>query len=359
MLRTSTAIALIAALGVSPALAATWTFEQLDADSNLEVTDTEFEALSAGAITSWDSDGDGLLSAAEFEMHHPELGVDVADPIAEWDTTSDGMLDATEFGDGLYDFFDADDNDVLESHEFEGMEIAGVEQAGGIAGTVAVEEIIELPEWSYDPLYSDGVSAERLIGHDVLGPAGDDIGQVENILISPDGRAVAIIAELGGLWEIGDTHVSIPWDAVEITPEGAIVPVTEDTADDYSIFQDDYLMLRDAATQIQEVGGDGWGEIITGPRVWRATELIGDYARLQDGGQFAEYGMVDDIIIRDGQVAAAVVTPDLVGGYYAYPYYAREWDAGSPYYDLPYDRAEVDALGPFDYEQVEPLEPVE
>ena len=97
---------------------------------------------------------------------------------------------------------------------------------------------------------------------------------------------------------------------------------------------------------------------MTGPRAWRATDAIGDFARLKDGDGYANYGYVDDLIIRGGEIAAVVVSPDVgVGaaapGVYAYPYYGYDygWDPGLNTYDLPYDREEVGALEPFDYER--------
>ena len=45
------------------------------------------------------------------------------------------------------------------------------------------------------------------------------------------------------------------------------------------------------------------------------------------------------------------------GGYRAYPYYGYGagygWDAGSPYYDMPYGEQEVSELDEFEYERFE------
>ena len=52
-----------------------------------------------------------------------------------------------------------------------------------------------------------------------------------------------------------------------------------------------------------------------------------------------------------------VVSPDVAwggGGYYAYPYYGYDhgWNPGREFYDLPYERTEVEALEPLDREQI-------
>jgi sporulation protein YlmC with PRC-barrel domain len=234
---------------------------------------------------------------------------------------------------------------------------------GGAAGAqqqapeaLSDAEVIALSEWRYDDLYSGGISADDFIDEMVVyDPTGEEIGIVEDILIGPDGRVIAIVAEVGGLWDIGDTHVSVPYDQVEMAADqsGIVVPVTEGTVDDYGNW-------GDAATLTGVENVDS--EIAAGiddvplPRAWRVSELIGDTARLSGGVGTAPYGYVNDIILRDGQVAAVVVQPDRAfgTGYRAYPYYGygTGWDAGAPYYDMPYTREDVGEMEEFEYDRL-------
>ena len=136
-----------------------------------------------------------------------------------------------------------------------------------------------------------------------------------------------------------------------------VIPLTQETIEDYSLFADPALGAQEASATIQEVEGDNAGVAVTGPRAWRAAELIGDYARLKDGDGWANYGYVDDLIVRDGQIAAVVVSPDVrwrSPGLYAYPYYGYGygWHPGLGYYDLPYDRQETSSVKPFDEEKM-------
>ena len=220
-----------------------------------------------------------------------------------------------------------------------------------LAGT----EVLPLSQWSYDDLYAGGISAEEFIDEkDVHDPTGEEIGDVEDILIGPDGRVLAIVAEVGGLWDIGDTHVSVPIAQVRVDGDRVTVPITEDQVDDFDLWGDDDVYAAQ--------GGDVGGEVVVGiddltlPRVWRATEIIGDTARLSEPEGFANYGYVNDLILRDGQVAAVVVDPTGTygTGYRAYPYtgYGRGWTAGTPYYDMPYRADEVGEMEQFDYERI-------
>lgn len=121
--------------------------------------------------------------------------------------------------------------------------------------------------------------------------------------------------------------MNVPWDKFKVAADGdsVTIPLTQETIEDYSRFADPALGATEAATEVQEVESDNAGVALTGQRAWRAAELIGDYARLKDGDSWANYGYVDDLIVRDGQIEAVVVSPDArwraPGPYYAYPYY--------------------------------------
>ena len=213
---------------------------------------------------------------------------------------------------------------------------------------------IDLGQWEYEELYRSGWRAGQLIGANVIGQSGEEIGNVENIMIGPDGKVLSIIAEIGGFLDIGDTHVNVPWNEVRFTSgtESVKVPLTEENLDQYSLFGDEEQLGRGAASRIHRLDDPA-----TGPRVWRATELTGDYVRLQGG---EAYGYVDDLIFnRDGTLRAVSVTRDVgygEAGPYAYPYYGYGYgafDPGLDYYGLPYAEGEVAEVEPFEYEEMD------
>jgi sporulation protein YlmC with PRC-barrel domain len=207
-----------------------------------------------------------------------------------------------------------------------------------------------LDQWNYDELYQQGSwTAEQLFDADVIGPNGDEIGEVENIIVGKDGMIEAVIAEVGGFWDIGDTHVRVPWSEVDARFEDGEakvhVPVTEDRVKDYDVF-----------------GGDGAIKVVDDddpatPRGWRATELIDDYVTLKNDER---YGWVEDLVFdRQGKLRAVVVdaTAGAAGGPYAYPYYGYGYGfrPGSPYYRMPYEQDEMSKLESFDYDRLEAM----
>lgn len=364
----STAMVLILA-AAGPAFAqTTWSFSDIDRDGNLELSAAEFEAFGRDLFVSWDADADKVIGDDEFyggvydawDVDDDDVLTDVefATGLGEtelYDTwAAGGELGEEEFVTGLYDVYDTDDDLVVTQAEYD--EVGEFWTAGyAAAESIEVGEVISLADWTYDDLYT-GFSADNFIDEmEVYGVGGEEIGDVEDIIIGPDGRILSIVAEVGGFWDIGDTHVSIPYDQVTFAAvgDGITVPVTEETVGEYG-FDREVFTAGAAATEM--VTGVDDAEVVRG---WRATELIGDYARIREGDTYTDYGYVSDLILRDGEVAAVVVQPDAAYGvgYRAYPYYGYDagygWDAGSPYYDMPYEATEVIEEEEFDYGRFE------
>ncbi len=134
--------------------------------------------------------------------------------------------------------------------------------------------------------------------------------------------------------------------------ETVVVPLTEENLEGYDYFN--YAGLAGG-----ELGEDiirGTDDLPPGFRAWRASELIGDYARVRgEGDEFERYGYVSDLIVRDGEIAATVVESGVGfgGGYYAYPYYGYGygWEPGYEYYDMPYTTEDVGEVDPLEYER--------
>ncbi|EKE45278.1 PRC-barrel [Oceaniovalibus guishaninsula JLT2003] len=60
--------------------------------------------------------------------------------------------------------------------------------------------------WGYEGVY-DGVGADW-----------NDIGDIEDIILSTDGQMIGVVAEIGGFLDIGDKHVMIPLKDVSLVP---------------------------------------------------------------------------------------------------------------------------------------------
>lgn len=203
-------------------------------------------------------------------------------------------------------------------------------------GTAASQNVMDFDAWNDEDLTGTW-RATVMTDTPVYGETGEDIGEVANIIVGPDNKVQSIIVEAGGFFDIGDTHFSVPWDQVDLTPdaEGIQVPVNEENIADFDLFGD---------------------EVEEGPRSWRVNELIGDNVMFSDE---SGYGIVYDLLFeQDGTLQSVVVNPSIgygVGGYYAYPYYGYDYgyDPGSPYYNLGYDRDDIAGLQAVDLDEFE------
>jgi sporulation protein YlmC with PRC-barrel domain len=216
------------------------------------------------------------------------------------------------------------------------------------------DQVVLLSSWSYNPLYADGWRSEDIWDAAVYGAGGEEIGDVENVLVGLDGKILSIIAEVGGLWDIGDTHVNVPWSEVTVGDnfDRLTIPVNEENAADYSLFKDWHLTAGEAKAETTDVDDD----VAVGPHAWKLTDILDDYVMLRGG---VPYGYVDDVVFdQTGKLQAIVVRPDIswgAPGYYAYPY--RPWGPALNYHVLPYARADIEGLAPFDYGKLEGNEP--
>lgn len=214
-----------------------------------------------------------------------------------------------------------------------------------------------LANWTYDPLYAEGWSVEYMFDEsEIVNADGETIGDVENVIFSNDGKVLGIIAEIGGFLDIGDTHISVPWDEVTLARgiDELTVLVTEANIGDYDVLGD-YDWGSEIVTKSDMQGSTAKVEdnIEAGPGIFKATDLIGDFAYLPED---IHYGYIADIIVQDGMIGAVVTDAAAYGrsGYYAYPYsyYGATPSVGARY-DMPYEDVQIDTIESFDYSKLQ------
>lgn len=69
-----------------------------------------------------------------------------------------------------------------------------------------------------DEQTQDQVRSAQLIGSAIVNQADEEIGTIDDLLLDKEGRVVGIIVGVGGFLGMGEKHVALSWDAVEITP---------------------------------------------------------------------------------------------------------------------------------------------
>jgi len=69
---------------------------------------------------------------------------------------------------------------------------------------------------------------EKFIGKDVYGEDGKKVGELNNVLVDPDGRVRAGIVEFGGFLGIGEHKVAVPWNELNMQSDRVTVNMTQD-----------------------------------------------------------------------------------------------------------------------------------
>lgn len=70
---------------------------------------------------------------------------------------------------------------------------------------------------------SRNLSLEKLMDADARSQDGQDLGEVEDVLIDPQsGKVQFVILGQGGVLGIGEDRVPVPWQAVDVTSQGDI-----------------------------------------------------------------------------------------------------------------------------------------
>lgn len=72
-----------------------------------------------------------------------------------------------------------------------------------------------MPREGYNTIERDALTAENLTGATVVGPEGDDIANVGDILLTEDGQVDAMLIDFGGFLGIGQKRVAVSLDNLD------------------------------------------------------------------------------------------------------------------------------------------------
>lgn len=79
----------------------------------------------------------------------------------------------------------------------------------------ATTETGMMPREGYNPIEREALTAENLTGATVVGPEGDDIANVGDILLTEDGQVDAMLIDFGGFLGIGQKRVAVSLDNLD------------------------------------------------------------------------------------------------------------------------------------------------
>ena len=84
-----------------------------------------------------------------------------------------------------------------------------------------------------------GKRAEEIVGQDIYGADGEEIGEISNVLLSKDGTQAAALVGVGGFLGIGEREVAIPLDEVSMGADNRLTTtLTRDAIGEMAPFEE-------------------------------------------------------------------------------------------------------------------------
>jgi hypothetical protein len=77
-----------------------------------------------------------------------------------------------------------------------------------------------------------GLRASEVVGADVKNPAGDNIGEISEVILRQDGSVNGVVVDVGGFLGVGDRPVLLNWQDLHFTGTTGGLAVTTTLGND-------------------------------------------------------------------------------------------------------------------------------
>jgi sporulation protein YlmC with PRC-barrel domain len=95
--------------------------------------------------------------------------------------------------------------------------LSGPVLAQGAAQTVAIAKVDV-------QTLAAGYRASKVVGASVVNDANESIGEVDDLLVSPDGKAPFAVLSIGGFLGMGSHFVVVPYDNLKLVDNKVVLP---------------------------------------------------------------------------------------------------------------------------------------
>ena len=109
-----------------------------------------------------------------------------------------------------------------ESSDVRSAAMIGVALLSCPAGAQGTSQTVDLVKVDVQKLAA-GYRASKVIGHSVLN-ANETIGKVDDLLVSPDGKAPFAVLSIGGFLGMGAHLVVVPYDSLKLVENKVVLP---------------------------------------------------------------------------------------------------------------------------------------
>jgi PRC-barrel domain len=104
-----------------------------------------------------------------------------------------------------------------------GAAIIGVALLSGGAGAQVTPQTVNLVKVDVQKLAA-GYRASKVIGSSVVNEKNETIGEIDDLLVSPDGKRPYAVLSIGGFLGMGTHLVVVPYDTLQFTGNKIMLP---------------------------------------------------------------------------------------------------------------------------------------
>lgn len=124
-----------------------------------------------------------------------------------------------------------------------------------IKGSLLTEDTVKQPD-SRTVIIHSRMTADGIIGQDIVNSSGEKLGTVKDIILTNDGKADAVIISHGGLLGIGDKEAAFDYGLVMRREQNGdvVMPLSEDSIKQAKAFSYDRKDQDDSTRVIPENG---------------------------------------------------------------------------------------------------------
>jgi hypothetical protein len=101
--------------------------------------------------------------------------------------------------------------------------MVGVALLSSPAGAQGTSQTVDLAKIDVQTL-SAGYRASKVVGSSVLNDANETIGKIDDLLVSPDGKAPFVVLSIGGFLGMGARLVVVPYDSLKLVDNKVVLP---------------------------------------------------------------------------------------------------------------------------------------
>src|ERR1700733_3460428 len=101
--------------------------------------------------------------------------------------------------------------------------LASMVLLSGPAGAQGTTQTVEVAKIDVQTL-PGGFRASKVIGSSVLNDANETIGKIDDVLVSPDGKAPFAVLSIGGFLGMDSHLVVVPYDSLKLFDNKIVMP---------------------------------------------------------------------------------------------------------------------------------------